>query len=452
MFYPAIMSRSPEVMATQTKSRRARTWRDVPYFWVLPALLYAAIGCATAARMIAEPQAEIRRSAPSGGSPALAELDEVEPFESSPEIAGAPPLSTLPLTGPAHRPPPPPEARPRVARKLEAMWTRDADQLYSTIRDAYSESSPLPVTFLLAIAHAETNGKILTVSEAGAVGLAQATPIAYLSEGFSGKLFLTDDYVRGARAYFLKKPLNDADFIASRILEGGLPYDRAMELLRIAFKVRREGIEELQYLNPVTSPGHAAEVERVDRSNRGVLEELERLLSGGSSRAELQAFRDRVRADYRAMRDLQRVSWKRYQMELVAERDAMLRREYGDAGRAKRERAYEASEFLGRELDERFSATAMARFLDEHIKTKYDEARELGLDESLLEEMTAALYNGGAHNVKRMISGLMPQLPETDRYKEKVPATRRLLDEVIMLEEEPVDSARAPAAKPRGRG
>jgi hypothetical protein len=42
--------------------------------------------------------------------------------------------------------------------------------------------------------------------------------------------------------------------------------------------------------------------------------------------------------------------------------------------------------------------------------------------------MTAALYNGGSHNVKRMIVGLISSLPETQRYMKKVPATRRRLD------------------------
>ncbi|MEA2329602.1 MAG: hypothetical protein QOE68_4561, partial [Thermoanaerobaculia bacterium] len=46
-------------------------------------------------------------------------------------------------------------------------------------------------------------------------------------------------------------------------------------------------------------------------------------------------------------------------------------------------------------------------------------------------EMTAALYNGGAHNVKRMMAGLITWLPETENYARKVPAMRRRLDEVV---------------------
>jgi hypothetical protein len=45
--------------------------------------------------------------------------------------------------------------------------------------------------------------------------------------------------------------------------------------------------------------------------------------------------------------------------------------------------------------------------------------------------MTAALYNGGSHNVKRMLAGLIRTLPETEKYMRKVPATRRRLDSVI---------------------
>jgi hypothetical protein len=42
--------------------------------------------------------------------------------------------------------------------------------------------------------------------------------------------------------------------------------------------------------------------------------------------------------------------------------------------------------------------------------------------------MTAALYNGGSHNVKRMLAGLIVSLPETQRYMKKVPATARRLE------------------------
>ena len=45
--------------------------------------------------------------------------------------------------------------------------------------------------------------------------------------------------------------------------------------------------------------------------------------------------------------------------------------------------------------------------------------------------MTAALYNGGSHNVKRMLAGLIASLPETEQYRKKVPATRRRLDHSI---------------------
>ena len=69
------------------------------------------------------------------------------------------------------------------------------------------------LTLLLAIAYAETNGKILDVSEAGAVGLAQATPVACRQERCDGKLFVTAEYLTGARNYIMKKPLGDADRI-----------------------------------------------------------------------------------------------------------------------------------------------------------------------------------------------------------------------------------------------
>src|SRR5215212_11078402 len=115
-----------------------------------------------------------------------------------------------------------------LARELGKMWTRNPDELVVVIDDAAGSTPSSPsVTLLLAIAHAETNGKILDVSEAGAVGLAQATPVAYHQEGFDGKLFVTADYLIGSRAYIMKKPLGDADTIASMVVEKDTPKVRA---------------------------------------------------------------------------------------------------------------------------------------------------------------------------------------------------------------------------------
>ena len=99
------------------------------------------------------------------------------------------------------------------------------------------------------------------------------------------------------------------------------------------------------------------------------------------------------------------------------------------------ELVYEASEYLARKLDDRFSATHMASFLVQHLETKRLEAQKLARASRNVERMTAALYNGGSHNVKRMLAGLIASLPETDRYMRKVPATRRRLDaEVARVE------------------
>src|SRR5438128_6175703 len=107
-----------------------------------------------------------------------------------------------------------------LARELSTMWTRNPNELVRVV-DGASRAAPVSpsVTLLLAIAHAETNGKILDVSEAGAVGLAQATPIACRQEQIEGKMFVTADYTIGARAYILKKPLGDADRIATLVLD-----------------------------------------------------------------------------------------------------------------------------------------------------------------------------------------------------------------------------------------
>jgi len=132
------------------------------------------------------------------------------------------------------------------------------------------------------------------------------------------------------------------------------------------------------------------------------------------------------------MRDFQKAVWKIYQEELVAERDAVLRRTFKmEPALVIQTLAYEASETLARELDDRFSPRKMARFLNDHVLTKFDEAYELGVAEEAIERTTAGLYNGGGHNIKRMIAGLIADLPETRNYMRKVPATRRKLDATI---------------------
>lgn len=321
-----------------------------------------------------------------------------------------------------------------LAREMADMWTRNPEELVVVIDDAARSTPNAPsVTMLLAIAHAETNGKILDVSEAGAVGLAQATPVAYREEGLEGKLFVTRDYLIGSRAYIMKKPLGDADTIASLIVEKDTPArrKRARALLVSAKELRREGIDELDLLEPFASKKYFADIQRMDEHNETVLNRLERLLKKGS-RAELRSFRNDVRKQYRALKVTQMTSWVRYQKELIAERDAMLEKHFGmDDKIVKRSMAYEASEYLGEHLDDRFSAKSMARFLVRHLDRKAAEARTLAKNEREVEAMTAALYNGGSHNVKRMLAGLIRTLPETEKYMRKVPATRRRLDGVI---------------------
>lgn len=321
-----------------------------------------------------------------------------------------------------------------LAAEMAEMWTRNPEELVVVIDDAARSFPSAPsVTLLLAIAHAETNGKILDVSGAGAVGLAQATPVAYRQEELNGKLFVTDDYLYGSRAYIMKKPLGDADTIASMIVERDTPAVRkkAKRLLASAKNLRREGIEELDLLAPFASKRYYERIEAMDAHNEAVLDRLGPLLERGS-RTELRAYRNEVRKEYRALRQIQTDSWERYQKELIAKRDRMLEARFGlDHKTIKRTLAYEASEYLGEHLDDRFSAKSMARFLVQHLDRKAEEARTLAKSDADVEAMTAALYNGGSHNVKRMLAGLIGRLPETEKYMRKVPATRRRLDSVV---------------------
>ena len=321
-----------------------------------------------------------------------------------------------------------------LAREMADMWTRDPEELVVAIDDAARSTPSAPsVTLLLAIAHAETNGMILDVSEAGAVGLAQATPVAYREEGLGGKLFVTSDYLIGSRAYIMKKPLGDADTIASMIVEKDTPARRkkARQLLKSAKELRREGIDELDLLSPFASKRYYARIAEMDKHNKAVLARLGKLLESGS-RAQLRTFRNEIRTEYRALKQVQIASWKKYMNELIDERDTMLEKHFGQPHEVvKRTMAYEASEYLGENLDDRFSAKSMARFLVCHLDRKGVEARKLAKSEKDVERMTAALYNGGSHNVKRMLAGLIRTLPETEKYMRKVPATRRRLDGVI---------------------
>ncbi len=321
-----------------------------------------------------------------------------------------------------------------LAREMADMWTRNPEELVVAIDDAARSMPSSPsVTLLLAIAHAETNGKILDVSEAGAVGLAQATPVAYRQEGFDGKLFVTKDYLIGSRAYIMKKPLGDADTIASLIVDKDTPANRkkAKRLLKSAKDLRREGIDELELLAPYASKKYFTRIEEMDEHNRVTLNRLGKLLETGS-KAQLRTFRNDVRKEYRALKASQLETWARYQKDLIAERDAMLAKHFGaNPEIVKKSMAYEASEYLGANLDDRFSAKSMSRFLVRHLDRKSNEARQLAKRDQDVEEMTAALYNGGSHNVKRMLAGLIRTLPETEKYMRKVPATRRRLDGVI---------------------
>ncbi|HVF17005.1 MAG TPA: hypothetical protein VNA21_08840 [Steroidobacteraceae bacterium] len=312
------------------------------------------------------------------------------------------------------------------------MWTRNPEELVAVIDEASRQASTSPsVTLLLAIAHAETNGKILDVSEAGAVGLAQATPIAVRQEKLQGKLFVTADYLTGSRAYIMKKPLGDADTIASMVVDRDDPKTRrrAKRLLKSAFDLRREGMDELELLRPYASNRYFGAIRKADRHNVATLKRLQVLLDSGT-RKQVRSFRDSVRKEYRDMKKTQFDAWHRYQYELIAKRDTMLELHFGaPAALIKKDKPYEAGEYLAQHLDERFSAKTMAAFLVRHLDRKAAEARKLARrNKNDVEEMTAALYNGGSHNVKRMLVGLIRSLPETQRYMKKVPATRRRLD------------------------
>jgi hypothetical protein len=315
-----------------------------------------------------------------------------------------------------------------LAGELQRMWTLRSDELVDVIATASRNEPASPsLSLLLAIAHAETNGDVLDVSEAGAVGLAQATPPAMRQENIVGRMYVTRDYLDGVRAYILKKPLHDVDVIADDVVYG-LSFVEGRKLLDAARVLRREGFADLDLMREWADDAFFQGVAADDHRNLLLLEELDAALYAQDMDA-LRRLRDRARSEYRASISRQQSAWRRYQRDLVVRRDALLECHFGT--RARKLVGYEAGEMLAEELDVRFSPTRMAHFLVRHLERRATEAFDLTRSDDERERMTAALYNGGSHNVKRMLAGLILYLPETQKYMQKVPATRRRLDRVL---------------------
>lgn len=325
--------------------------------------------------------------------------------------------------------------RASLASELNRWVTRHPRRLVDTIAElAASQPLPVPPTYLLSIAWAETRGKILAVSPAGAAGLAQATPAAYLLEGFDGKLYVTNQYLIGTRAYIMKKPLGDAMTISDLLLKKSTPANRAKakELLEHAVDLRREGMDELEALRPVANDVFFEKIAEADAHNLRTLEELGRIIDRGAPRAQLQPFDRRVTREYRELMTLQRVSWERYARQLEARRDTLLKEKFGkDPVKVIQGNPYEAGEYLGETLDARFSPTKMASFLAAHLETKQKQALELGAPKDEIDAWTAALYNGGAVNIRRMQAGLIDTLRETQKYMKLVPSRSERLEDAM---------------------
>lgn len=325
--------------------------------------------------------------------------------------------------------------RAKLATEMSRWVTRHPRELVEVIADlAETQPLPLPPTFLLSIAWSETRGKVLAVSPAGAAGLAQATPAAYLSEGLQGKVFVTNDYLAGTRAFIMKKPLGDALTITAPLLKNNTPAtrERARKLVAQALELRQEGMDELEALRPVANETFFRRIAEGDAYNLTILKELEELIERGAPAAEMKRFHTRVQRDYTYLRNLQRNGWSRYEKALTARRDTLLRQRFGQTpAKVIQTRPYEAGEYLGEVLDARFSPREMAKFLAAHLTTKQNQARELGVEEENLAAWTAALYNGGAVNVKRMQAGLIGALRETEKYMKAVPARTARLDRIL---------------------
>lgn len=191
-------------------------------------------------------------------------------------------------------------------------------------------------------------------------------------------------------------------------------------------------MDELEALRPVANETFFERIAEGDAYNLATLQELERLIDRGAPRAALQRYRTRVQRDYTYLRNLQRGGWAKYEQALTAQRDKLLQQRFGQKpATVIQTRPYEAGEYLGEVLDARFSPTQMAEFLAAHLETKQQQARELGVAEERLDAWTAALYNGGAVNIKRMRAGLMASLTETQKYMKAVPARMARLESAL---------------------
>lgn len=365
--------------------------------------------------------------------------------------AGSTILDGAPQPAPASAPPPAPAAAPapdrqaevrfstaernRLAAEMNRWITRHPRQLVDVIADLAGERElPVPATYLLSIAWSETRGKVLAVSPAGAAGLAQATPAAYLSEDFDGKLYVTNDYLMGTRAFIMKKPLGDALTISAPLVRKNTAANRkrARALTQQAIRLRREGMDELEALRPVANDIFFRRIAEADAHNLATLRELDRLIDRGAPPAAMKRFRARVQKDYTYLRNMQRDRWARYERSLTARRDALLHQKFGQKPSSViLKQPYEAGEYLGRVLDARFSPTQMAEFLAAHLETKQEQARDLGYEGKKLDAWTAALYNGGAVNIKRMKAGLIGTLRETQKYMKAVPARAARLERAL---------------------
>ena len=325
-----------------------------------------------------------------------------------------------------------------LARELQRMYTIHPTELVSTLGEAVRrEPNAPPLSLLLAIAHTETSGDVLDISEAGAVGLAQATPVALRQEKIAGKMYVTRDYLEGARAYILKKPLHDIEVIAGNVVDGGT-IDESRQLLAAAMALRSEGVDELALLSEWADASFYECVRSDEARNFAMLMELMRALDA-EDRPALLGIRDRAHDEYRASIARQQAAWKRYQADLIERRDAFLESRFQmRPSAARRQFGYAAGDLLAEELDVRFSPSKMASFLIHHLGRKASQAESLAASVEKREEMTAALYNGGTHNVKRMMAGLITYLPETENYLRKVPALRKRLDRAVAASQLPI--------------
>src|SRR5437762_1511445 len=110
-----------------------------------------------------------------------------------------------------------------------------------------------------------------------------SSEVPILSEAARAEIEQREHALAGSRAYIMKKPLGDADTIASIVIANDTAKTRAraQRLLDSAMKLRREGVDELYLLELFGTDRYFNLIKNADQNNERTLRRLRHLLDMG---------------------------------------------------------------------------------------------------------------------------------------------------------------------------